>query len=42
MRNKRDITIKVIHKEKIINRKLAKYFAEKYFAKDNKTSKESG
>lgn len=42
MRNKRDITIKIIHKEMIIDRELAKYFAKKYFAKDNKTSKESG
>lgn len=30
MKNKRNITIKVIHKEDIISSKLAKYFAEKY------------
>ena len=42
MKNKRDITIKVIHKEAIIDRELSKYFAKKYFDKDNKALKESG
>ena len=40
MKNKRDITINVIRNNNICNRRLAKYFAEKYCEKIKNTYKQ--